>query len=279
LLGRSLVNTLKDVYEVVGLGIHDSIGRDEVKVDITQKQQAMRSIAAVAPNVVVHAAAETNVDRCETERDFARSVNVMGTTNIAEICAKLRAKLIFISTDYVFDGVRGNYAETDEPNPINFYGSTKLEAERAIAKISRKSLVVRTSVLYGWHPSKLNYATWVLEALREHRAVEVVTDHVNSPTLNMNLAEAIRVGIERDCEGILHVAGSERISRFDFALRIAEAFDLDPSLLVPVKMDDLGWVARRPRDSSLNVQKAQKELGVELFGVDRSLEVMARSEP
>jgi dTDP-4-dehydrorhamnose reductase len=279
LLGRSLVSTLRDEYEVVGLDIHESGTCDGVKVDITQKQQTMESIAGISPSVVVHAAAETNVDRCETDRDLAKSVNVAGTANIAEVCAKIRAKLIFISTDYVFDGVRGDYAETDEPNPVNFYGLTKLEAERVVANISPKSLVVRTSVLFGWHPTRLNYATWVLKGLREHQALNVVTDHVNSPTLNLNLAEAIKMAIEHDSEGILHVAGSERISRFDFALKIAERFDLDGSLLVPVKMDELGWVAKRPRDSSLRVQKAEKELGVELFGVDRSLEEMARSGP
>lgn len=279
LLGRSLVSTLEGEYEVVGLDMHESIGRDGVKVDITQKQEIMESIAAIAPNVVVHAAAETNVDRCETERDHAKMVNVTGTANVAEICAKIRAKLIFISTDYVFDGVEGNYAESDEPNPVNFYGLTKLEAERAVAKISPKSLLMRTSVLFGWHPHRLNFATWVLKGLREHQTTRVVTDHVNSPTLNVNLAEAIKMAIEHDSEGILHVAGSERISRFDFAVRIAEAFDLDGSLLVPVKMEDLGWVAKRPRDSSLRVQKAEKELGVELFGVDRSLEEMVRSGP
>jgi dTDP-4-dehydrorhamnose reductase len=261
----------------VGLDIHELIGRGGLIVDITQKQQTTKSIEGIAPSVVVHAAAETDVDRCETERDLARSVNVTGTVNIAEICAEIRAKLILISTDYVFDGVQGNYAESDEPNPVNFYGLTKLEAERAVAKISPKSLVVRTSVLFGWHPSKLNFATWVMKGLREHQTTKVVTDHVNSPTLNENLADAIKMAIEHNSEGILHVAGSERISRFDFAIKIAETFDLDPRLLVPVKMDDLGWVARRPRDSSLRVQKAEKELGVELFGVDRSLEEMVRS--
>jgi dTDP-4-dehydrorhamnose reductase len=229
--------------------------------------------------VVVHAAAETNVERCETERDLARRINVDGTANMAAACVSVGARLILISTDYVFDGRKGNYAETDEPNPISFYGVTKLDAERIAASAASNSLIIRTSVLYGWHPTKLNFATWILKGLREGQTLKVVNDHINSPTFADNLADAIRRAIECDSRGILHIAGSERINRFDFAGRIAARFDLNGSLLVPVQMRDLGWIAKRPRDSSLNVGKAEKELGIELLGVDGGLGEMARSKP
>ena len=250
----------------------------DLTVDITEREQTLKSIVTTAPSVVVHTAAETNVDRCETERGLAQRINVDGTANIAAACAKVRARLILMSTDYVFDGKKGNYAETDEPNPISFYGLTKLEAERIVAA-SSNSLIVRTSVLYGWHPTKPNFATWILKGLPERQTLKVVNDHINSPTFAGNLAEAIRKAIGRNSEGVMHVAGNEGISRFDFAQRIARQFDLDERLLVPVKISDLSWIARRPRDSSLNVGKAEKELGIELFGVDRGLVEMARSKP
>lgn len=262
----------------MGIDRYVSEGQTDLAVDITQKERTLESITRAAPKVVVHTAAETNVDRCETERDLARKINVDGTANVAGACSKIRAKLILVSTDYVFNGNKGNYVETDEPNPISFYGLTKLEAER-IASTSPKSLTIRTSVLYGWHPTKLNFATWVLKGLREGQVLRVVNDHINSPTFADNLADAIRKAIEYDSQGILHIAGDERISRFDFARRIARQFALDESLLVPVEMKDLDWIARRPRDSSLNVGKAEKELGIQLFGVDRGLEEMARTEP
>lgn len=265
-------------YEVVGIDRYMSEGQTDLVVDITQKERTVESITNAAPNVVVHTAAETNVDRCETERDLARRINVDGTANVAGACSKIRAKLILVSTDYVFDGNKGNYLETDEPNPISFYGLTKLEAER-IASTSPRSLTIRTSVLYGWHPTKLNFATWVLKGLREGQVLKVVNDHINSPTFADNLADAIRKAIEHDAQGILHVAGSERISRFGFARKVAKQFGLDGSLLSPVEMKDLNWIARRPRDSSLNVGKAEKELGIELLGVERGLEEMARSRP
>jgi dTDP-4-dehydrorhamnose reductase len=279
LLGRSLVSVLTDRYEVVGIDRYVPEGGDGLAVDITQREHTLKAILSAAPQVVVHTAAETDVDRCETERDLARTINVDGTANIADACAKVGAKLILVSTDYVFDGIKGNYEETDQPNPISFYGVTKLEAERIGASTSPDCLIVRPSVLYGWHPTKLNFATWVLKGLRERRILRVVKDHVNSPTFAVNLARAIQRAIERNSRGILHIAGNERISRFDFATRIARRFDLDESLLVPVGMKDLDWIARRPRDSSLNVGKAEKELGIELFGVSRGLEEMVKSKP
>lgn len=262
------------------MGLDRQIGAEhgEISLDIVQRDAAVESAVKFAPKVIVHTAADTNVDRCETERELARQINVNGTANIVEGCTRTGAKLIFISTDYVFDGEKGNYSESDQPNPVNFYGLTKLDAERIVSALPG-SLIIRTSVLYGWHPAKLNFVTWILSGLREHRALRVVKDHVNSPTLADNLAEAIRLAIDRDSQGVLHVAGSEQISRFDFARRIARGFKLDESLLVPVEMRDLDWAARRPRDSSLNVGKAEKELGIGLFGVDRGLEEMARTEP
>jgi dTDP-4-dehydrorhamnose reductase len=279
LLGRRLMGVLRNDHEVVGIDRYVPEGQKDLIVDITQKERTMESIVRSVPDVVVHTAAQTDVDRCETERDHARRINVEGTANIAGACSKVGAKLILVSTDYVFDGKKGNYVETDEPNPISYYGLTKLEAERIVASTASNSLIIRTSVLYGWHPSKLNFATWILKGLREHQTIKVVNDHINSPTFADNLAEAIHKAIEPNIEGILHIAGNESISRFDFACRIAKRFDLDESLLLPVQMKDLNWIARRPRDSSLNVGKAEKELSTELLGVDRGLEEMARSKP
>jgi dTDP-4-dehydrorhamnose reductase len=247
-------------------------------VDLSQRIPTVESIMGAAPGIVVHTAAQTNVDLCEKNRELARRANVEATANVVEACLRVGAKLIFVSTDYVFDGEKGDYQETDQPNPIDFYGVTKLEAERIVAKLPTR-LIVRTSVLYGWHPSKLNFATWVLQGLSEDRSLRIVRDHVNSPTFSDNLAMAIRAAIERGVTGVLHIAGSERVSRFEFACRLAKKFNLDEALLVPVEMRDLDWVARRPRDSSLNVGKAEKELGIELFGVDSGLEEMLRSRP
>ena len=277
LLGRRLMNVLKNDYEVLGIDRHASIDQNEFALDIAQKERTVETIVKLHPSVIVHTAAETNVDLCESDHEHARSINVEGTANVVEGCVKVGARMIFISTDYVFDGIKGNYSEIDQPNPISYYGLSKLEAERIVtSKLPDNALIIRTSVLYGWHPNRPNFATWVIKSLREHQTLRVVKDHINSPTLADNLASTIRVAIERNSGGLLHVAGSERISRFDFACRIAKSFDLDENLLVPVEMHDLNWAAKRPRDSSLDVAKAEKELGIELFNVSRGLEEMVK---
>ena len=180
---------------------------------------------------MVHTAAETNVDRCEVNREHAWKVNVKGTRNIAEVCNGISAKVVYVSTDYVFDGGKGSYTEDDESNPVNYYGLTKLEGERCVTEICADHVIIRTSVLYGWHPWKPNFVKWVIESLREAKQISVVNDHFNSPTLADNLAEVMLEIIDRNLRGLYHTARRERINRFEFALKIAETFDLDSNLI------------------------------------------------
>jgi dTDP-4-dehydrorhamnose reductase len=278
LLGQSLLPALEKRYKIVGIGHKAGGAHSALVVDVSQRAETMRSIIGIAPQVVVHAAAQTDVDYCELHKDLARKVNVDGTRNVADACERIRANLVFISTDYVFDGAKGNYVESDRASPINFYGLTKLEGER-IAAASSNSLVIRSSVLYGWHPSKLNFVTWILQGLRKQENLRVACDQFNSPTFAMNLALVICKAIDSNINGILHVGGSERISRFEFAQKIAKKFDLDRSFLIPIKMEKLNWIAKRPRDSSLDSGKAEKDFGLELYGVDRGLEEMVKTKP
>jgi len=278
LLGNSLVHVLERNYEVIGIDHKTGKSGRDLVVDISQREPTIESIEGIAPQIVVHTAGLTDVDYCELNVGLARRVNVGGTQNVAEACQRTKAKLTFISTDYVFDGVKGSYSESDLPNPVNFYGLTKLEAER-VAAASSNSLIIRSSVLYGWHSTKLNFATWILQSLRKNKKLPIVSDQFNSPTFVDNLSLAISRAIDRDAKGTLHIAGSERVSRFEFAKRLAIRFNLDEKGLFPVKMGDLNWIAKRPRDSSLDVRKAEKELSIELFGVERGLEEMSKTEP
>lgn len=244
-------------------------------MDISDRVRVFDVVGNVRPDIIVHAAAETDVDRCESEREIAWKVNVDGTKNLAEAALCVGAKIVYVSTDYVFDGEKGLYREDDKMNPINYYGATKLEGERFTQQTTKEHAIVRTSVLYGWHPSKKNFVSWVLDSLRKGQTTMVVDDHWNSPTLADNLAETILRIVENDAHGVYHVAGKERIDRFRFAVKIAEHFNLEKSLLKPIQMRDLkAWVARRPRDSSLQVEKAERDLGVKLLDVDQGLKLM-----
>ncbi len=272
MLGTWLV-TLADIhYKVTPTDIIEATHRNAVKSDITDAQVVNRIFQKSKPDVVIHTASETNVDRCETERERAWKINVLGTRNLADACRETDAKMICISTDYVFDGEKSLYNEDDPPNPVDFYGLTKLEGERQVIRRCERWSVLRTSVLYGRHPKKQDFATWVVNTLRQKKEITVVDDHFNTPTLAENLARIALEIAERDLQGIFHTSGSERISRFEFARKIAEAFDLDSSLIEPIRMAELkAWIAKRPRDSSLSTAKIQRELKTKPLDINGGL--------
>jgi dTDP-4-dehydrorhamnose reductase len=244
-------------------------------LDITSPNRVFTTFSEFKPDVVVHAASETNVDKCETKKEQAWKINVEGTRNIAEACQKVGAKLVYISTDYVFDGEKGLYDEEDKPNPVNYYGLTKLEGEKQVINYCENYAILRTSVLYGWHPWKQNFATWIINKLKQRQEITVVEDHYNTPTLADNLAEMALEVAEKDLRGVYHASGNERISRYEFAKQIAETFNLNSSLIKPVKMSQVAaWIAKRPRDSSLDSGKIQKKLKMKPLNITEGLNKM-----
>ncbi len=275
LLGNKIVTLAESDYLVTPTDITQPLHPNAVKADITDSVGISQLFRKLGPDIVIHTASETNVDRCETEKERAWKINAEGTRNIAEACQKTNAKLIYISTDYVFDGEKGLYTEEDQPNPIDYYGLTKLEGEREVTKHCENYAILRTSVLYGRHPWKQDFATWIINKLKQNQEITVVDDHYNTPTLADNLAKiALEVG-ERDLQGIFHASGCERISRYEFARRIAKTFDLETALIKPIKMSELtAWIAKRPKDSSLNTDKIQKQLRTKPLNITEGLSMM-----
>ena len=272
LLGNWTVGLAERNYAVTPTDIIEPQHAHGVKADIAEAEEVKRLFRKVAPNIVIHTASETNVDRCETARDRAWKINVVGTMNIADASLDIGAKLIYISTDYVFDGEKSLYTEEDSPNPIDFYGLTKLEGERQAMRRCKNIAVLRTSVLYGRHPTKQDFATWVISQLKQRQGITVVADHFNTPTLAENLAQMALEVADRDLQGVFHTSGCERISRYDFARKIAEKFSLDSDLIKPIEMVELkAWVAKRPRDSSLNTLKIQHELETKPLSINEGL--------
>jgi len=261
LLGNKIVELAKFKFEVTPLHGTRPLHPNSLQIDITNKKRVMKLFDDLKPEIVIHTASETDVDKCEIEKEHAWKVNVQGTQNIAEACQEINAKIVCISTDYVFDGEKGLYAEEDCPNPINHYGITKLEAEKQVINNCSNHAILRASVIYGWHPSKMNFATWVISKLEKNQEIAVVEDHYNTPTLADNLAEMAIEVAERNLQGLFHASGCERISRFELAKDIARTFNLNSDLIKPLKMSELkAWVAKRPRDSSLSTEKIQKQL-------------------
>jgi len=238
-----------------------SVNGKFVKLDISGKTQVDEFFKAIKPDVVVHAATLTDVDKCETNKELAWKVNVEGTKNIVEAAHDAGSFLIYISTDYVFSGEKGLYKETDKPEPINYYGVTKLKAEE-IVQTQAEYFIARPSVIYGSTPAagKVNFALWLIETLRKGEHVKIVTDQWNTPTLNTNLAKMTLEVVESRLTGIYHLCGATRVSRLEFAKLIANAFGLDAGLIDPVLSSQFTWPAKRPMDSSLDTSKAQKTL-------------------
>jgi len=279
LLGSKILKSAEEKFNAIPIHKSRQLSPNSLELDITDQKGVSELFIKLKPRVVIHTASETNVDRCEIQREHAWNVNVEGTRNIATACQKIGARLIYISTDYVFDGKRGNYEETDNPNPINHYGYTKLEGEHQAIQHCKTYSILRTSVIYGWHPWKQNFATWVICQLRQSNQIAVVEDHFNTPTLAQNLAEMTVEVVEKDLQGLYHVSGSERISRYEFARRIAIAFDLNSELIKPIKTSQLStWIAKRPRDSSLDTTKIQKHLCAKPLNIAEGLDKMKTGE-
>ncbi|MEM4703876.1 MAG: dTDP-4-dehydrorhamnose reductase [Candidatus Bathyarchaeia archaeon] len=278
LLGNMIVKLVSDQV-VIPCHYTRPLNADSLKMDITDENEVSALFKQLKPDVVIHTASQTNVDKCEIQKEEAWKTNVEGARNIAVACGKENIKLIYISTDYVFDGNKGYYKEEDETNPINYYGLTKLEGEKEVVRHCQNYVILRTSVIYGWHPWKLNFATWVITQLKQGKAISVVDDHYNTPTLADNLAQVCLEVAHKKLNGIYHASGSERISRFEFAKKIAKFFNLDLHLLKPIKMIQLtSWIAKRPLDSSLDTSKLQKRLKTKLPNIDEGLEKMKESE-
>ena len=242
---------------------------EPVKFDLT-KDADLEVIYKIKPEVIIHTAALTNVDECETNKELAYKINAEGTKRVAEIAKNLGAFLVYVSTDYVFSGDKGMYKEEDEPNPMDYYGYTKLLGEKYC------DCIARTCVIYGTKSAsgKANFGLWLINKLRNREGVKIVTDQYITPTLNTNLARMLLELAKRELKGIFHLAGKERVSRYDFALRIANKFELDKNLITPSRMADMRWIASRPKDSSLDTSKASRYLKEKPYDLDRALEVL-----
>jgi dTDP-4-dehydrorhamnose reductase len=249
-----------------------------IKLEITNQGEVSKVITELKPDAVIHSAAYTDVDGCETNRDLAWKINAEATKHMAIASAQTNSHLTYVSTDYVFDGEKGLYSEEEKTNPINYYGYTKLKGEEFIKEHTAKWCITRPSVLYGWLNHKQNFATWLINSLKQKKEVKVLKDQYVSPTLNTNLAEMLLEITQRNILGILHTAGSTRITRYEYALKLVEVFNLDRELIKPAKMDEMPWKAKRPRDSSLNVKKASVLLNSKPLKLNQALELMKKEK-
>ena len=245
------------------------------RLDITDRKQVARVIDEIQPDTIINTAAVTNVDSCETNREAAWRVNVNGVENLVHAGKLAGSHLIQLSTDYIFDGKSGPYSEEDRPNPISYYGRTKLASENLLRTTNIGHTIVRTMVLYGQaRKVKPNFALWLVGELQEGRPVNVVSDQVGSPTFVDDLAYGIVKVLELKKSGMYHISGPDIVSRYDFARALARVFKFNPKLITPVKTSDLSQSAPRPLRSGFIILKAQVELNLSMSGMENALLIL-----
>ena len=280
LLGQKLVDTFLDDFEVHGIGRKNkpSLEFDNFNYtvcDITNREQILDLVRTFEPNFIVNSAAYTNVDGCEDEKEECWKINVVGVENLANVAKRFGIHVVHISTDYVFDGVEGNYDEESRPKPLGYYGRTKLASENVLISSGIDCAIVRTMVLYGIGIDlNHNFVTWIIEKLTNGESINIVDDQFGHPTLVDDLAKAILKIVDLKKTGVYNVAGSECMSRFELAQKIAEVFNLNFSLIHPIKTKDLNQKAPRPLNSSFDLNKTLKELGFQLSDVGKGLQTL-----
>lgn len=253
------------------------------KINILDKNRTKEALTSINPDYVIITSALSNVDYCESHKDEAKKNNVDAVSNIFELCEQLGSKLIHISSDSVFDGTKKYpYVEDDKPNPINFYGKTKLDSEKIVLKNSN-NLVVRASVLYGWLPDYLvkipsssmkhsNFVQWLIQNLKNHKDVNIVTDEISSPILVDDFAKSIIHLIDGDFKGLYHSSPPIQISRFDFSIKIANHLGLDEKYIHPISNKELGRNVITGKNKCLDSSKICKYTGFDFLDLDESIE-------
>jgi len=232
------------------------------QLDITNKESVKNIVRRHQPDFIINCAAFTDVDMCETERELCWKLNVDAVKNLIIASRISDAKVVHISTDYIFDGKNGPYMEDSTPNPLSFYGRSKLASENAITTSGIDYIIIRTIVLYGVGIKvKNNFALWLINKLSNNQSVNIVSDQIGNATIADDLAYGILKAVEKNSSGIYNIAGKDIISRLDFTYILCDIFGFDKKLVSPIVTKDLNQPAQRPLNSGLITYKAETNLG------------------
>lgn len=262
LLGQNVIATAPKEWALVGSDIKPTAVKSGLyryqSVDLLDRKSVQAFIQNEKPDLIINAAAYTLVDACEDNIDLAYRLNAGVVTDFVSS----QVPVVHISTDFVFDGVAGPYTELDAPHPISIYGVSKLAAEPIALSSHPKSLVLRTCLLWGrGQGDKLSFVEWVRQQLSANKEIKCVTDQVGNPTLAADLAKVIWALVDKNVGGLYHVSGSERLSRFDWAVAIAKYYGLSTSGIHPSVTADLNQRAARPLSSGFILDKLKSVLG------------------
>ena len=270
LLGQSLINLLlkeKDVYKVIGFSRGENrSGRDDfsyVSIDITNEKNLKEILLEIEPNFIINTAAMTQVDDCEVDKQACDLLNVSVVEWLAEISDNINAHLIHLSTDFIFDGIKGNYKETDVPNPLSYYGLSKLKSEEVLINSKIDYTILRTILVFGkvYDMSRSNIVLWVKSMLEKGKEITIVNDQYRSPTYVEDLALTCKIAIDKRARGIYNISSNELLSVYEIVQQIADVFLLDKKLIKPISSSTLNQTALRPAKTGFDLSKTNRVLG------------------
>ena len=248
-----------------------------ISLDVTNEQQVAEVIVAEQPTHLIHTAAMTNVDECELNQEACWKLNVEAVQNLINACQQHHVHLIHLSTDFVFDGEEGPYAEEAKPNPISYYGKSKTAAEAIVQRSNLKWTIVRTVLVYGivHDYGRSNIVLWVKNSLEANKTIQVVNDQFRTPTLAEDLALGCWLIVQHDAAGIFHISGKEMLTPYEMALQVADYFKLDQSKIKKVDAATFSQPARRPPRTGFIIHKAETELGFKPHSFGAGIAVVA----
>ncbi|GMQ25165.1 dTDP-4-dehydrorhamnose reductase [Algoriphagus sp. oki45] len=286
LLGQKLVDQLinQGNFEVIATGRGPSRlsgkGFHYQMLDIEDQANVEEVIENIQPDVLIHAAAMTHVDECELNQEACYRANVTATRFLVSAAEKVNAHFIFVSTDFIFSGEDGMnpYDENASPEPVNFYGQTKLEGEEIVKNSSLKWAIARTVLVYGIAPglSRSNIILWVKSSLEQEKEIQVVDDQVRTPTLAEDLAAGCILIAEKRATGIFNISGEELLTPYDMAIQTADFFGLDKSLIKKTDSTRFTQPAKRPMKTGFIIDKARKQLGFEPKTFQAGIGILAK---
>lgn len=283
LLGYKLIQLLSSKAEITTI----ATGRKKInglpthvqfyELDVTDHDQTLDVLNKTKPDAVIHTAAMTQVDQCETEQELCWKANVTGVENVIEACERNNVHLVHVSTDFIFDGTHGPLDERAIPKPVNYYGESKLAGEQAVQKSKLKWAILRTVLVYGVTPdlSRSNIVLWVKKSLEEGKTINVVNDQWRTPTLAEDLAMGCYLAASKKATGIYHISGEEMMTPFDIANQTAEIFKLDKSLIKPADSSTFKQPAMRPPKTGFIITKAKQDLGYQPHTFQQGLALLA----
>jgi dTDP-4-dehydrorhamnose reductase len=284
LLGQKLVELLSQKPDIQLIAtskgknrIAFTNGYKYLEMDITNPQQVAEVIEKTRPNAIIHTAAMTNADQCENEKDLCWTMNVIATEHLIKAAEKHQIFFCYLSTDFVFDGLSGPYSEEDLPSPVSFYGWSKYAGEEVVKRAKCPWSIVRTVLVYGItnDMSRSNIILWVKKSLEARQNIKVVTDQFRTPTLAEDLAMGCYLVVNKKAEGIFHISGKDFLTPYEMAIKTADFFGLDKSLITPVNADTFTQPAKRPPRTGFILDKAVAFLGYNPVSFEEGIKVLA----